>query len=78
MVGFVNLVEHISNHQIARIVSSLIQNDFSELEDYVVNNPEQQQIWNVMILALYNCLYIQKDIEVTERSNIRDVNIKYQ
>ena len=42
----------------SQIIKGLIQNDFSELEDYVVNNPEQQQIWNVMILALYNCLYI--------------------
>eukprot|EP00092_Neocalanus_flemingeri_P096724 GFUD01123162.1.p1 GENE.GFUD01123162.1~~GFUD01123162.1.p1 ORF type:complete len:1251 (-),score=310.34 GFUD01123162.1:61-3774(-) len=49
----------------SQMIKGLIQNDFSELKDYLVNNPDQHEIVNVMLLALYNCLYLQTDIEVS-------------
>ena len=50
----------------SQMIKGLIQNDFSEFKNYLENNPDQHQIVNVMLLALYNCLFLQTEIEVTQ------------
>eukprot|EP00090_Calanus_glacialis_P031123 TRINITY_DN5102_c0_g1_i8.p1 TRINITY_DN5102_c0_g1~~TRINITY_DN5102_c0_g1_i8.p1 ORF type:complete len:2193 (-),score=498.77 TRINITY_DN5102_c0_g1_i8:57-6239(-) len=59
----------------SQMIKCLIQNDFSELKDYFENNPDQNQIMHVLLQAVYNCLYIQTKIEVTQEglSNLKTI-----
>ena len=48
----------------SQIIKGLIQDDFSELKNYLENNPDQQAV-NGILLAIFNCLYLQNEVEVT-------------
>merc|ERR1719341_255447 len=59
----------------SQMIKCLIQNDFSELKDFFENNPDQNQIMHVLLQAVYNCLYIQTKVEVTQEglSNLKTI-----
>eukprot|EP00092_Neocalanus_flemingeri_P023314 GFUD01025278.1.p1 GENE.GFUD01025278.1~~GFUD01025278.1.p1 ORF type:complete len:2291 (+),score=510.26 GFUD01025278.1:413-6874(+) len=59
----------------SQMIKSLIKNDFSEFKDHLENNPDQHQIVNVILLALYNCLYLQKEVEVTQEALSNFTNV---
>ena len=59
----------------SQMIKCLIKNDFSELKDYFENYPDQNQIMHVLLQTVYNCLYIQTQIEVTQErlSNLKTI-----